>query len=125
MKIMKGIGIILLLLILVLGIVLWKGIHTTPKQVVPEGGVWYCEELQTQLSFDLATPSWTVINEQKVLCQVGNDRGSKDIMISCGEFDNRDYYTGELLFVYKHIRLEETRWFVQDDSGQEYVFVKQ
>ena len=124
MKVIRVICTVGVLTIIVLLLILYQGLGNTPKRLMPENGIWYCDELQIQLSFEDYEPSYIVVDGVEIKCAVGNDRGSKLIMISSQEHYSEHFRLDETILAAWHVSLAENRWIMQDDAGREYVFVR-
>jgi len=85
----------------------------------PESGVWYCEELQMQLSFDSEVPCFVTQNGTEVNCTWFNNRGSVYIMV-CYLTKDYDYIT---VLDGKYVDLTDDSYIVEDmDTGIQYTF---
>ena len=92
---------------------------------VPEDGIWYCEELDMQLSFSISDDSYIVIDGEKVICSVRNNRGSKVFSLLIQESGVPNYKLGDAVFRGEHVSLTEEAFTVKDlDSGKQYVFIR-
>lgn len=121
MKYSKGIR-----LFLILFQVLFTCAGCVPDQYEPEEGVWVCEELQIQLSYEQNTPCFVVKNGEKIICACGSDRGVQYIYVSCQEKDHPVYDLGEEIFSAKIVSLSETELVVYDEQDkQQYIFIRQ
>lgn len=95
------------------------------REYTPEDGVWYCSELEMQLSFSKKYHSTVVMGEEKLQCSWINDKGSDDIYVVCQEIDNQFYDLGELLFWLEYVSMDEETYEVKNhDTGETYVFIK-
>ena len=96
-----------------------------PTQYEPQEGVWYCEELQIQLSYKSDAPCFVIENDEKIVCGCGSDRGVNYIQVLCQETDNPYYYLGEMVFCAEIISLNDVELIVYDESTQEqYAFYR-
>ena len=94
-------------------------------QYEPEDGVWLCEELQMQLDYSGHSETYFVKNGKKILCGCGSDRSVKAIEISCQEFNNPDYYAGELIFRAEIRKLtDETMLVYEPKTDREFIFIR-
>lgn len=92
---------------------------------VPEDGIWYCEELDMQLSFSISDDSYIVIDGEKVICSVRNNRGSETFSLLIQESGVPNYKLGDAVFHGEHVSLTEEAFTVKDlDSGKQYVFIR-
>lgn len=116
-------GKTILLLIVVLHLLIFFP-GCAPVQYEPEEGVWYCDELQIQLSYERDVPTYIVEDGEMILCACGSDRGVKWLEVS-----NQDagYHAnlGEVLFYAEILRLDESELVVYcGDLDKEYTFVR-
>ena len=85
----------------------------------PESGVWYCEELQMQLSFDSEVPCFVTQNGTEVNCTWFNNSGSVYITV-CYLTKDYDYIT---ILDGKYVDLTDDSYIVEDmDTGIQYTF---
>ena len=112
----------LLPIILILPIILYVVVVVIgPTLVLPENGVWYCEELQIQLNFesDNSMDSYIVVDGEKHQCRVGSDPGSSYFGISYTDYNplskHKLYFTitsrDETTFIVKPQNDEQTYTF--------------
>ena len=88
----------------------------------PQEGVWYCEELQIQLSYEDDAATYITENGDRIFGICGTDRGSKLIGILC-QSTHGGHYVGEELFSAEIASLDDdTLVLYAEDSGQAYVF---
>lgn len=100
-------------------------IGCTPDQYEPENGVWYCEELQIQLSYDVGKECFIVINGEKIAAACGSDRGVNRLVVSSQQANHPDYYMGETIYEAEIISLNEQEFVVYDEQAQrEFVFYR-
>lgn len=93
-----------------------------PVRYEPQEGVWYCEELQIQLSYEDDARTYITENGNRILGICGTDRGSKLIGILC-QSTHAGHYVGEQLFLAEIISLDDHALVLYDkDSKQQYVF---
>lgn len=122
LKIILVIGLVLVgycIFICVLGIINSLNI----QQWAPEEGVWYCRELQIQMSFDEEVNSYAVIDNDTVLCAAGYERGSEYITVGIQEENVPGYSLGEKIFFGKYVARTENEYIVEEvSSGIEYTF---
>ena len=96
--------------------------HPTPSVVRPDEGIWYCEELKIQLSFE-DDSSYTVVNGRSISCTWGNDRGSDVIMVLCQEPNIEEYRLGDTVFWGHYVHLTDDEYIVSDGTTSvEYTF---
>lgn len=92
-------------------------------QYIPEEGVWYCDELEIQLSFENSAVSYITENGQQIIGICENDRGSQWVSILCQRNYGSGFYVGMELFCAKIVSLDETVLVVHyAETDQEYVF---
>lgn len=97
----------------------------TPVQYEPEDGVWFCEELQIQLSYEQDAQSFVIRDGEQIICACGSDRGVPYIYVSCQETNNSIYSLGEEIFYAKIIELSETELLVCDEETmRQYTFTR-
>lgn len=100
-------------------------IGCTPDQYEPEDGVWYCEDLQIQLSYDVGKECYAIIDGEKITAACGSDRGVKRLYVSSQQKDHPKYYLGKTIFAAEIISLNETEFVVYDEQAQrEYIFYR-
>lgn len=88
----------------------------SPDQYEPTEGVWYCEELNIQLSYESDEITYMVIDGELVVCACGSDKGVDRILLCCQQEGHRDFYLGELLFEAQIIALRESELLVYVDT---------
>ena len=95
----------------------------TAKQYEPEDGIWYCEELEMQLSYDKDGQSYVVENGEKIICACGSDKGVPYLFVSIQEVHHSSYSLGEEIFCAKIISVSETEFVVYDENNErQYIF---
>lgn len=92
------------------------------ETIVPDNGIWYCEDLHLKLSFEPNYGSNLLIQEERIRCVVEHDRNSKYIIVLCQEM-NASYDIGECIFSGEIIGLDDSE-FVVSSSGTEFTFVR-
>ena len=96
----------------------------TPDQYEPEDGVWFCEVLQMQLSYEKDVQSFFVENGDKIICACGSDKGVPYLFVSVQEAHHPIYALGEEIFCAKIISVSETEFVVYDERNEcQYVFL--
>lgn len=91
----------------------------------PEDGVWYCEELQMQLSFEKGQRSYVVLDGTNIVCACENARGSKDILVLCQQNNVRGYEIGDLIFGGRYVDMSDDTFVLRDKESQKiYTFVR-
>ena len=95
----------------------------TPDSFEPEEGVWYCPELNIQLSYESGIPSYIVVEGETVICACGSDRGVDRILLYCQQQGHPQYHMGQLLFSAQVLELTREELTVSVDSpDNRYVF---
>ena len=90
----------------------------------PQSGVWYCEELQIQLSYEDDEVTYITENGKQIIGTCETDRGSKWIGVLC-RTDEVGYYVGDQLFLAKIISLnDDTLVLYHEDTNQKYIFLR-
>ena len=86
----------------------------------PDGGVWHCDELGIQISFERDQPSLAAVHGEYIVCATSRHRGSKHINVSSQ--DHR--YLGESVFKGKYISFDNDRYVLKDKkTNRLYTFV--
>ena len=94
------------------------------KEWIPSEGVWYCEDLQMQVSFPDKTCIYTY-NGEKVTCVFLNDYGSKWFCVISQATDVKELPVGSELFSAELTELSECGFIVREEkSGIEYIFTR-
>lgn len=97
----------------------------TPDQYEPESGVWYCEDLQIQLSYDVEKECFAIINGEKITAACGSDRGVSRLSVYNQQENHPEYYMGETIFEALIVSLNEQEFVVYDEQTQrKYVFYR-
>ena len=119
-----------LVLLLIIGICIsFVGCDLTalvpkPVEYMPPDGVWYCEELEMQLSFEPDAKGYAMVNGVKVACSVGNDPGTKYFWVTCTE-SVLDMSPGHVLWEAEYVDRSESAFVVKEqNTGRIYTFVK-
>lgn len=96
-----------------------------PDQYEPEEGIWYCDELQIQLSYESDAECFVIKDGEKIRCACGSDRGVNHIEVSCQHENHPDYRLAELIFSAEIISLNESELLVYDEqTDRQYVFLR-
>lgn len=91
----------------------------------PAEGVWYCEELKIQMSFDRSVPTYAEINGKEVICSWGNDRGSAVITISNQDRSCQELKLDEVIFAGEYVELDDHRFVLREYRGETlYTFIR-
>lgn len=125
---MKRLGFaVLITFLLVTGIftfLIFSGILPAPRYE-PEDGIWYCAELQIQLSYEQDVEGFIVKNGEKILTTCGSDQGVKKVFVLCSQEKHPDYPWGELMFSAEIISLDEESLVVYDEqTDKSYIFMR-
>lgn len=122
-RIFIGIAIVLHLLISAYVVFVFVA-EPTYKVWRPEDGVWYCEELQMQLSFEKGQKSYVVLDGRVIPCACENNRGSKDVLVFC-QVNGSEYVIGDLIFSGRYVDLSDDTFVLKDRKTQQiYTFVR-
>lgn len=121
----------LLLCCVIVGIVLYLAINISICVVfggltlsyLPEDGVWFCEALNLQLSFDEEYDCYYIINGTKIRCTWENDRGSRFLTVLCQDSGVNTYSVGEVIFSGNCIEQNGNYFVIEnEESGDQYMF---
>ena len=111
--------LLLCLLVLLTGceheITLWR----------PDSGVWYCDELEMQLSFDKSTPYCFVVQDgTKIECTWENDRGANYIAVMHSwETQKKNNFKNIEIFCGTCIELTDEKYVLEEvETGTQYTF---
>lgn len=98
---------------------------------VPEDGIWYCKELQTQLAFGEGAESYAIVDNQKIVCQWSNDKGSTYISLVYQGYDYQDYHRnlnyqpGDVIYAWEFVDQHGDCYYLKEcESGTTYLFKK-
>lgn len=98
--------------------------HPTPSVARPDEGIWYCEELKMQLSFE-DDSSYAVVNGEAISCIWENDRGSDVIGILCQDQNVEAHGLGDTIFWGYQLELTDDKYIVCDGvTGIAYTFTR-
>ena len=90
----------------------------------PDFGVWYCDALDMQLSFDKVTPCYVVQEGKRTECTWSNDRGSIYIAVRY-LWNEQKKYGDSTIFYGKCIDLTEEKYVLEEiDTGIQYTFYR-
>ena len=90
----------------------------------PDSGVWYCDELEMQLSFDKSVPCYIVQDETRIECEWSNDRGSLYIAVRY-LWNGQQKYGDATVFYGKYIDLTDDTYVLEEiDTGIQYTFYR-
>ena len=97
----------------------------TVAQFYPEDGEWYCEELSLQLAFGDQGDCFYLVNNWRINCACGSDRGSRWLTVGCLDEDSEFFELGEEVFGAEFVSLEKNKLIVYDKETQtEYTFYR-
>lgn len=113
-------GIVALILIYVAYI----SIFSFPTDHFPSDGEWYCDTLDLQVSFEKDGESFLIWNDEKIVCSVMIDRGSKWIYVTCQASDSAYFDLGDTVFFGEMIRRKENFFVIRGDNGITYTFTR-
>ena len=92
------------------------------QRIYPEGGTWYCEELQISINFDYDGTSKAIIDGEEIACRALYFDASELITVN-RVYDDIAY---EAVFAGLFVSLKDNELILCDrDTKVEYVFVKQ
>jgi hypothetical protein len=105
---------------------------------IPTDGVWYCEELQAQFTFEqgdgFASPNeeyavdvstdYVIVNDDRIAATLASDRGATYVWIMCQELDHPDFDCGEIIYSFEFVSLSGTEYVLKDDAGKHYTFLR-
>jgi len=115
---------ILLVLVGALTACLPVPISLIPINWMPEDGVWYCEELQIQLSFEEDVDSYVIVNGERKKCSWCNEQYSRILWVDFDEDD--DGYLDDFYFSGERVSLDDgdDEFVLRTEEGEEFVFVR-
>ena len=116
LPIVCGVLVVITLIIIYVVIVL-----IGPTLVLPENGVWFCEDLQIQLNFESANlmDSYIVLDGEKYQCRVGSDPGSSYFGISYTDYNPLSKHKLYFTITYR----DETTFIVKPQNDEQtYTF---
>ena len=112
--------LVLLFLVLILSIV-----SCEPAAYFPEEGIWYCRELQIQISGDRPVDCWIISEGEKIQCTWGSDRGSKWMSVGCQDPKTERYHMGEVVFGGEFVSLDDNALMILEPvSNKEHTFIR-
>ena len=131
---MRRCGVWLILLLLVFEL---SACTPTPKQVCPDDGVWYCEEMQAQFYMgweeDFAddefsggdeNETYIIINGDRIAAVCGYYKWSEVVIICCVELNHPVYDYGEIIYSMEFVQLTDTEYVIKDKEGNHYTFIR-
>lgn len=94
------------------------------KEFYPQNGNWYCEELKLQLSFENPQDCFIYIENEKITCGCGSDKGSSWMSVGCQEYTSH-FELGEEVFGGEFIKWEGNELVIfEPESKKEYTFIQ-
>lgn len=106
-------GLVVLLFVAILLTACWR-------RVIPNSGIYYCEEIGTRIDFD--SGYFLEVDGEEAIGQIDNDRGSYCFTLWC-EDESSDRF-GQMYYAFKCIRYDDKEMIVSDyESGELYTFV--
>ena len=118
---LKICGIVTILLVAGIILILCAGAND-PN--IPKEGIWFCEELQMQISFEPNQRSFKLVGEHKITCSWRHDKNSRYISIVCLEEKNAMYTFGDVVFCGEYVALDKQQYVLSDDTGKTYTFLR-
>ena len=96
---------------------------------LPEGGVWYCDELAVQLDLrknnGIVAPSYIIIDGNKVTCICEGEYSTPYLFLLCQESGVSDYGIGDIIYWWTFINQSEDQLVLEDyETGSQYCFKK-
>ena len=91
---------------------------------IPKEGIWFCEELQIQISFEPNQRSFKLVGEHKITCSWRHDKNSRYISVVCLEDKDTMYAAGDVVFSGKYVALDKQQYVLSDDTGKTYTFLR-
>ena len=95
-----------------------------PINWMPEEGVWYCDELQLQLSFEEEVESCVIVDENQKKCMLVNEQYSKILSVYCFKDENEFFDEAEMVFSGERVSLTDEEFVLRTEDGEKYVFVR-
>lgn len=102
---------------------------------MPSDSLWYCRELQIQLSFipnytrhssieEYETHTYIITDDECIMCSIYLPvRGSIDLSVDAQDFDHMDIL-GKKFFQGQCLSVDDTCYTIRGDDGVEYQFLK-
>ena len=122
---MKKVKIVAKIILIILVVALFShcAYEIYTQRIYPEGGMWYCEELQIYINFDDAGISKAIVDGEEIDCRACYFDASTLITI------NRAYddvaYNEQCEFAGYFVSLKDNELVLRDrDTKVEYTFVK-
>lgn len=99
-------------------------IFAFPTDHFPADGDWYCTALGMQISFEKSGESFLIRNNDKIVCSVVIERGSKWIHVTCQATDNTYFDLGNTVFFGEITRRKDDSFIIRGDNGISYTFTR-
>lgn len=93
-----------------------------PIDWMPEGGVWYCEELQLQLSFEKDVESYILVDGEQKKCAIEYQQYSNELFVYCFQDGNEWIDEAEMVFFGKRVRLDDEEFVLETKDEERFVF---
>lgn len=94
------------------------------QRIYPEGGTWYCEDLQIYINFDYEGTSKAIIDGEEIACRAVYLDASE--LITINRVYNDVAYQNQTVFAGLFVSLKDKELILCDrDTKVEYVFIKQ
>ena len=117
--IISGVTLWILLNLVLMGF----GYIMSTQEYYPSTGIWYCKELQLQLSFDESEQSFIVINEEKILCDHYSERNSRTRYVDCMESESSLYELGQTILCVDSMYINQNEFVVRECENKiDYTF---
>ena len=122
---MKKVKIVAKIILVILVVALFShcAYEIYTQRIYPEGGMWYCEELQIYINFDGDGMSKAIVDGEEIDCRALYEDSSSLIRV------NRVYddvvYIGQCEFAGYFVSLKDNELVLRGrDTNAEYTFVK-
>lgn len=115
----------LMLSVLLFAVLILCIVSCEPAVYFPEEGIWYCRELQIQISCDNLEDCWILSEGEKIQCTWGSDKGSSWMSVCCQEETSEAYQLGQEVFGGEFVSLEDNRLVIREPvSGKAFTFIR-
>ena len=95
-----------------------------PIEWMPEDGVWYCDELQLQLSFEKDVNSCILVDEEWKKCELMNEQYARTLYVYCFKDEKELIDEADLVFTGVWAGLDDEELVLRTEDGEKYVFVR-
>lgn len=96
-----------------------------PVDYFPQDGIWYCEELQMQVSFADDDKTFAYVNGEKIYCTWGYDRGSTWLGLHCRNYYSKAFQVGDVVFDGEYVSLNDKALVLYDQEiNRDYTFLR-